>query len=192
MWLCRQQHPAGAPFACAEPVTAAFSSGPLVGRLGVRRFLVLGAGSFLAGALTLSLVPPFLGLLGAWLALVFVIFGFIGTEVVAVTAGEAKNPDQALPKAMRSMVARLIVFYIAAITVLLAVIPWNEIQPGQDITASPFVKVFAWTGIPAAAHIINFVVLTAALSSINCNIYLATRMMFSLARGGMHAVLVVH
>ena len=126
---------------------------------------------------------PF-GIKGAWLALVFVIFGFIGTEVVAVTAGEAKNPEEALPKAMRSMVARLIIFYIAAITVLLAVIPWNEIQPGGDITASPFVKVFAWTGVPAAAHIINFVVLTAALSSMNCNIYLATRMMFSLARGG--------
>ena len=126
---------------------------------------------------------PF-GVKGAWFALVFVIFSFIGTEVVAVTAGEAKDPDQAVPKAMRSMVARLVIFYVAAITVLVAVIPWDQIQPGHDITASPFVRVFAATGVPAAAHVINFVVLTAALSSMNCNIYLATRMMFSLARGG--------
>jgi AAT family amino acid transporter len=126
---------------------------------------------------------PF-GIRGAWLALVFVIFGFIGTETVAVAAGEAENPEQALPKAMRSMVARLAIFYIASIIILVAVIPWNQIQPGSDITASPFVRVFAWTGVPAAAHIVNFVVLTAALSSMNCNIYLATRMMFSLARGG--------
>jgi L-asparagine transporter-like permease len=63
------------------------------------------------------------------------------------------------------------------------VIPWTEIQPGQGITVSPFVRVFEVMHIPAAAHIINFVVLTAALSSMNCNLYLATRMVFSLSRG---------
>ena len=57
-------------------------------------------------------------------------------------------------------------------------------QPGADVTASPFVRVFQLIGVPAAAHIVNFVVLTAALSSMNCNLYLATRMIFSLARGG--------
>jgi L-asparagine transporter-like permease len=126
---------------------------------------------------------PF-GWRGAWLALVFVIFSYIGTEVVAVTAGEARDPERAVPKAMRTMVARLIVFYLGAVTVLIGIVPWNQIQPGADITASPFVRVFNLMGIPAAAHVVNFVVLTAALSSMNCNIYLSTRMLFSLARGG--------
>lgn len=125
-----------------------------------------------------------LGVKGAWMALVFVIFSYIGTEVVAVTAGEARDPQKAVPRAMRTMVLRLILFYLGAITVLLAVVPWNQIQPGEGITASPFVRVFALMGVPAAAHIVNFVVLTAALSSMNCNLYLATRMVFSLARGG--------
>jgi L-asparagine transporter-like permease len=124
------------------------------------------------------------GLKGAWMALAFVIFSYLGTEVVAVTAGEAKDPQKAVPKAMRSMVVRLIVFYVGAMVVLIGIVPWNQIQPGSDVTASPFVTVFQLMGIPAAAHILNFVVLTAALSSMNCNLYLVARMMFSLSRGG--------
>lgn len=124
------------------------------------------------------------GLSGVWMALVFVIFGYIGTEVVAVTSGEAKDPEKAIPRAMRSMIGRLIVFYVLAITILIGVVPWNQIQPGEGVTASPFVKLFALIGIPSAAHIVNFVVLTAALSSMNTNLYLATRMIFSLSRGG--------
>jgi AAT family amino acid transporter len=121
---------------------------------------------------------------GVWMALVFVIFSYIGTEIVAVTAGEAREPERALPKAMRQMVGRLIIFYVGAIIVLIEVVPWTQIQPGADITASPFVKVFDLIGFSAASHLVNFVVVTAALSSINCNFYLVTRMMFSLARGG--------
>jgi L-asparagine transporter-like permease len=124
------------------------------------------------------------GFKGSWMALVFVIFSYLGTEVVAVTAGEAKDPQRAVPKALRSMVGRLIIFYIGAIVVLVGIVPWNQLQPGADVTASPFVTVFKLIGIPAAAHIINFIVLTAALSSMNCNLYLVTRMMFSLSRGG--------
>ncbi len=124
------------------------------------------------------------GFAGVWMALVIVIFSFIGTEVVAVTAGEARDPSRALPRAMRTMLLRLVIFYLGSITVLVAIVPWTELQPGAGVTASPFVKVFSLVGIPAAAHVINFVVLTAALSSMNCNLYLATRMMFSLARGG--------
>jgi len=119
-----------------------------------------------------------------WTAMVFVIFGYLGTEVVAVTAGEARDPQTAVPRAMRSMVARLILFYLGAITVLIAIVPWNQIQPGSDVTASPFVRVFSLIGIPAAAHIVNFVVITAAASSMNCNLYLCSRMLFSLSRGG--------
>ncbi len=124
------------------------------------------------------------GWLGAWLAMAFVIFSFIGTEIVAVTAGEAKDPEKSVPRAMRTMLFRLVIFYVGAITILVGVIPWNQIQPGQGITVSPFVRVFDVMHIPAAAQVINFVVLTAALSSMNCNLYLATRMVFSLSRGG--------
>jgi amino acid transporter, AAT family len=121
---------------------------------------------------------------GVWMAIVFVIFSYIGTEVIAVTAGEAKNPEIALPRAVRSMAARLILFYLGAIFVLIAIVPWTQVQPGAGVTASPFVRVFELVGIPAAAHIINFVVITAAASSMNCNLYLVSRMMFSLSRGG--------
>jgi amino acid transporter, AAT family len=121
---------------------------------------------------------------GVWMAMCFVIFSYIGTEVVAVTAGEAQNPDVAVPRAMRSMVLRLILFYIGAMVVLIGMVPWTGIQPGADVTASPFVSVFRLMHIPAATHVMNFVVLTAALSSMNCDLYLSTRMMFSLARAG--------
>lgn len=121
---------------------------------------------------------------GVWMAMVFVIFSYIGTEVVAVTAGEAKQPETEVPRAMRTMVARLIMFYLGAIFVLICIVPWERIQPGANVAASPFVKVFQLIGVPAAAHIVNFVVITAAASSMNCNLYLVSRMMFSLARGG--------
>jgi len=121
---------------------------------------------------------------GVWFALVFVMFSFLGSEVIAVSAGEAKDPARAVPRAMETMLARLIIFYVGAIAILVGVIPWTQAQPGHDITVSPFVRVFEIVHIPAAAHIINFVVLTAALSSMNCNLYMATRMIFSLSRGG--------
>jgi len=120
---------------------------------------------------------------GVWFAIVFVIFSYLGSEIVAVTSGEARDPVTAVPRAMRSMVGRLIIFYIGAITILVGIVPWNQIHPGAAITASPFVIVFQKLHIPAAAHAINFVVLTAALSSMNCNLYLVTRMIFSLSRG---------
>ncbi len=124
------------------------------------------------------------GMRGVWFALVFVMFSFLGSEVIAVSAGEAKDPQRAVPRAMETMLARLIIFYVGAIAILVGVIPWTQVQPGHDITVSPFVRVFEIVHIPAAAHIVNFVVLTAALSSMNCNLYMATRMIFSLARGG--------
>jgi AAT family amino acid transporter len=125
-----------------------------------------------------------MGLTGVWKAMVFVIFSYLGTEIVAVTAGEAKDPRTAVPQAMRTMVARLILFYLGSMVVLMSIVPWNQIQPGAGVTASPFVKVFQLMGVPAAAHVVNFVVVTAAASSMNCNLYLVSRMMFSLARGG--------
>ena len=121
---------------------------------------------------------------GTWVAIVFVIYSYIGTEAVAVSAGEARDPRHTVPRAMRSMVLRLIALYVGAVAVLVGVVAWDQIQPGSDVKASPFVTVFTLVGVPAAAHIINFVVLTAALSSMNCNLYVVSRLMFSLSRGG--------
>ncbi|HZS60535.1 MAG TPA: amino acid permease [Gemmatimonadaceae bacterium] len=124
------------------------------------------------------------GVSGVWQAMVIVILSYTGTEVAAVTAGEARDPDIAVPRALRQTVGRLLIFYIGAITILIGLIPWNLVQPGTSVTTSPFVRVFAVLGVPAAASIINFVVITAAASSMNCNFYLVSRMMYSLARGG--------
>ncbi len=149
--------------------------------------LIFGLGSRPAiGFANLTAHGGFLatGWRGVWMAIVFVIFSYVGTEIVAVTAGEAKNPEIALPRAVRTMVTRLILFYLGAVFVLITIVPWTQIQPGSGVTASPFVRAFQLIGIPAAAHIVNFVVITAAASSMNCNLYLVSRMLFSLARGG--------
>jgi AAT family amino acid transporter len=119
---------------------------------------------------------------GVWLALTIAISSYMGLEVTAVTAGEAKNPEVTIPRAMRTVAVRLILFYVLAIAVMLAISPWNE-TTGKDITGSPFVRVFATAGIPYAATLMNLVVITAALSSANTNLYLTTRMLFSLSRG---------
>jgi len=122
---------------------------------------------------------------GVWLALTLVITSYMGVEVVAVTAGEAENPESSIPRAMRTMVLRLIIFYIMAITVMLMMTPWNRIgEGGGGITGSPFVRAFATIGIPYAAGVMNLVVISAALSSANSNLYLTTRMLFSLSRSG--------
>jgi amino acid transporter, AAT family len=124
------------------------------------------------------------GWLGVWLALTLVVTSYMGVEVIAVTAGEAENPEKSIPKAMRSIVFRLIFFYVLAITIMLAMTPWNQTGAGTGLTASPFVRAFSSIGIPFAATIMNIVVITAALSSCNTDLYLTTRMLFSLARGG--------
>jgi AAT family amino acid transporter len=121
------------------------------------------------------------GVSGLGMAMVFVLFSYIGTEVVSVTAAESKDPQRDIPRAARQMVLRLGLFYILAIFVILAVVPWTVAAQGGTLQSSPFVKVFGTAGIPAAASIMNFVVITAALSSANTNLYLTTRMMHSLA-----------
>jgi len=100
-----------------------------------------------------------------------------------VTSAEVPNPDIAIPRALRTMALRLFLFYILALGIVVTVMPWSE-SGAQVVTESPFVKVFAHSGIAYAAGIMNFVVISAALSSMNTNIYLTGRMLFSLARGG--------
>ena len=122
---------------------------------------------------------PF-GLSGVWLACCFVIYSFIGVEIVGVTSGEAADPSRTIPSAMRRMVVGLSAIYIVTLTLLVALTPWNQLGVGE----SPFVSVLAGLGIPGAAGLMNFVVLSAALSSSNANLYLIARTLFSLARAG--------
>jgi AAT family amino acid transporter len=126
---------------------------------------------------------PF-GLKGVWLALTLVLTSYMGVEVIAVTAGEASNPEKSIPRAMRTIVYRLICFYVLATIAMLAMTPWNRLGTGGAITGSPFVAAFSGVGIPYAASIMNLVVITAALSSCNADLYLTTRMLFSLSRSG--------
>jgi L-asparagine transporter-like permease len=122
---------------------------------------------------------------GVWLALTLVITSYMGIEGIAVTAGEAEHPETSIPRAMRTMVLRLILFYVLAIAVMLMMTPWRELaEQGGTITGSPFVRAFAAIGIPAAAGAMNLVVISAAVSSANSNLYMTARMLLSLARSG--------
>jgi L-asparagine transporter-like permease len=120
---------------------------------------------------------------GVWMAVILGILSFNGIEVIAVTSGEAKDPLKTIPAALRTMALRLFLFYILALTIVVTFVPWTE-TGAAVVTQSPFVRIFAHTGIRHAAGIMNFVVLSAALSSMNTNVYLCSRMLFSLSRGG--------
>jgi len=117
---------------------------------------------------------------GVALGIVMGLFSFFGIEVVGSTAGEAANPKVAVPKALQKTLIILVLFYVAGLALVVGIVPWTQIGLGE----SPFVRVFQTVGIPAASHIMNFVVLTAALSSAVANLYFAARLAFSLARGG--------
>ena len=149
--------------------------------------LIIGIGQPPVGLSNLSAHGGFLphGWTGVWLALTLVITSYMGIEVVAVTAGEAEHPAESVPRALRSMLLRLIVFYLLAMFIIVTVTPWPSIAAtGDRLSGSPFVKVFNGSGIPFAGGIMNFIVISAALSSVNTNLYLCSRMIFSLARAG--------
>ena len=118
---------------------------------------------------------------GVWLSLTITVTSYMGVEIIAVTAGEAERPEVTIPRAMRNIVYRLIFFYVLAIAIMVTMVPWNQTS---NSSGSPFVTAFAAAHVPFAAAIMNFVVLTAALSSVNTNLYLSTRMLFSLGRDG--------
>jgi amino acid transporter, AAT family len=121
---------------------------------------------------------------GVWLSLTITVTSYMGVEIIAVTAGEAERPEVTIPRAMRNIVYRLIFFYVLAIFIMVTMVPWNQTGSSSTLSGSPFVTAFAAAHVPYAAAIMNFVVLTAALSSVNTNLYLSTRMLFSLGRGG--------
>lgn len=120
------------------------------------------------------------GVHGLLLSLIVVMFSFGGTELIGITAGEADNPRHSIPKAINQVLWRILLFYIGALTVLIMLFPWNQV--GTD--GSPFVLIFSSLGIPAAPHILNLVVLTAAVSVYNSGVYSNGRMLYTLAEQG--------
>jgi AAT family amino acid transporter len=117
---------------------------------------------------------------GFLLALPMVAFAYGGIEVLGLTAGEAKNPTKSIARAVNSVFWRILIFYVGALFVIMAIYPWDRIG-GEG---SPFVLLFNRLGVPAAAGIVNFVVLTAALSACNSGIFSTGRMLFNLAQQG--------
>ena len=105
------------------------------------------------------------------------IFSFIGIELIGITAGETKDPHKTIPQAINNVPFRILLFYIGSLAVIMSVVPWQQLNPAD----SPYVKMFGLVGIPFAAGIINFVVLTAAASSCNSGIFANSRTMFGLA-----------
>src|SRR5579862_6978402 len=120
------------------------------------------------------------GVWGAWVAVIVAIFSYLSIEMIAVAAAEATQPEVAVTRAFRATMLRLVLFYLLTLALVLAIVPWTA----AGIDESPFVKVMRALAIPAAAAILNFVILIAALSAMNSQLYITTRMMFSLARAG--------
>ncbi|MFZ2589645.1 amino acid permease, partial [Paucilactobacillus nenjiangensis] len=120
------------------------------------------------------------GATGFLMSFQMVVFAFVGIEMVGLTAGETKNPEKDLPKAINSLPIRIGLFYIGSMIAIMMVSPWNKITT----TSSPFVQVFSGIGITSAAAILNFVVLTAAMSATNSAIFSTSRTLHALATGG--------
>ncbi|WP_367680715.1 D-serine/D-alanine/glycine transporter [Candidatus Fukatsuia anoeciicola] len=120
------------------------------------------------------------GLMGFFASFQIAIFSFVGIELVGTTAAETKDPKVILPRAINAIPIRIILFYIFSLMMIISVIPWNFIT----IDKNPFVELFILAGLPTVASIINFVVLTSALSSANSGIFSTSRILFGLALEG--------
>jgi L-asparagine transporter-like permease len=148
---------------------------------------ILGLGAPAVGLHNLYALPGGFfpkGLEGTWMAVILGLLSFVGIEVIAVTSGEAVDPTRTIPAALRTTAARILLFYVLALAVVAALIPWTRTGGGVSVAESPFVKVLAQSGLPKAAGVMNFVIVSAALSGMNTNVYLCSRMLFSLSRGG--------
>ena len=149
----------------------------------IAAFVLLGAALLLTG----RTAPQYtahggffpLGAAAPLLAITFAIYTFGGVEFVAVASGESSSAKE-ITRAVRMTFLTLTLLYLGAIVILVGVMPWNR----AGVTESPFVTVFRSVNFPGAAHFMNFVVLTAALSGANAALYISSRMLFSLARTG--------
>lgn len=108
-------------------------------------------------------------------------YAFSGTELIGIAAGETENPVETVPKAIKTTIGRLVIFFVLTIIVLASLLPMKE----AGVTDAPFVTVFDKMGIPFAADLMNFVILTAILSAGNSGLYASSRMLWSLANEGM-------
>jgi L-asparagine transporter-like permease len=144
--------------------------------------LIWGGGNSGFGAQNLVVHGGFFphGGSGMWIAVVISIFSYLSIEMVAVAAGEAEQPERAVKRAFRATIARLLLFYLGSLAVILMIVPWNQI----DAVGSPFVTMMGVVEIRFAGDILNAVVIVAALSAMNSQLYITSRMMFSLARAG--------
>lgn len=120
------------------------------------------------------------GFSGVFTTMLTVNFAFSGTELIGVTAGEAANPEKAIPSAIKTTLWRLLIFFIGSIVVMAALISYKT----AGVTQSPFVYVLDLIHVPFAANIMNFVVLTAIVSAANSGLYASTRMLWSLSNEG--------
>ncbi|MBD9481775.1 amino acid permease [Pseudomonas sp. PDM14] len=129
------------------------------------------------------------GITGLVMMMAIIMFSFGGLELVGITAAEAAEPKKVIPKAINQVVYRILIFYIGALTILLSLYPWDSLVAtlnagGDSYGSSPFVQIFSLIGSDTAAHILNFVVLTAALSVYNSCVYCNSRMLYGLADQG--------
>ena len=129
------------------------------------------------------------GVSGLVMMMAIIMFSFGGLELVGITAAEADQPKTVIPKAINQVVYRILIFYIGALTVLLSLHPWDDLVAtltagGDSYGSSPFVQIFSLIGSDTAAHLLNFVVLTAALSVYNSGVYCNSRMLYGLAEQG--------
>jgi AAT family amino acid transporter/D-serine/D-alanine/glycine transporter len=136
----------------------------------------LGAGASFSNLWSHGGFLPY-GVGGMLLTMQIVMFAYVGVELIGVTAGEAQDPKVVLPRATNGIILRILIFYIGALIVIMALVPWNELSP----SVSPFVYVFEKLRVPAAASLINLVVITAASSSCNSGLFSTGRMLWSLA-----------
>ncbi|PTO39962.1 amino acid permease [Enterococcus mundtii] len=120
------------------------------------------------------------GVKGFFFALSIVVASYQGIELIGMTAGEAKDPQKTIVDAVQSTIGRILIFYIGAIFIIVSIYPWNQLSE----LGSPFVQTFSKIGITFAAGLINFVVITAALSGCNSGIFSASRMVYTLAING--------
>lgn len=120
------------------------------------------------------------GVKGFVLSFQMVLFSFAGIEMIGMTASETQDPMVTIPKSINEVPTRVLLFYIGSLLALMSIFPWQHVSP----TSSPFVQVFSGVGINSAAMIINFVVLTAAISACNSSLFTTGRMLFSLTYGG--------
>ena len=121
------------------------------------------------------------GIAGLIACLSVVVFAFGGIEIIGITAGESKDPKTSIPKAINAVPVRILLFYVLTIFVLMSIFPWNQI--GSQ--GSPFVQIFENLGIGSAATILNIVVITAAVSAINSDVFGAGRMLFGMSSRGL-------